>query len=315
VTRLAPAGPWPGVRPTRRGFLQLVLGGVLYLAGANVGSTWVVLLAAAAMGTVGWGLVSAARAVRRVHVRRDVPAVVEAGGPVAAGISATTPTTALLVVRDALTGLGGAAPAGTRLAGTFLPARGSQVGGEVRVLVADRFGLARGWAAGDVATPLLALPAVPPRPAPPPGRQAAGVEPVAARAGAGTEVLGVRAYRSGDPPRAVHWRATARHGRLVVRETAWEAGPTLVVALAGGTWEAAALDQAAEEACGLAAAAAASGRPVELAVDGRRLPWSPAARRDLALLPPHAGAPPRPLAPPPQSSSSDTILLTPEPPR
>ncbi len=29
---------------------------------------------------------------------------------------------------------------------------------------------------------------------------------------------GVREYQPGDPPRAVHWRSTARHGRLVVRE-------------------------------------------------------------------------------------------------
>lgn len=41
-----------------------------------------------------------------------------------------------------------------------------------------------------------------------------------ARGGRGTELSGVRHWRSGDDPRRVHWRSTARHGRLVVAERA-----------------------------------------------------------------------------------------------
>lgn len=40
----------------------------------------------------------------------------------------------------------------------------------------------------------------------------------APRAGSGTEVFGVRQYQPGDPLRRIHWRSTARHGELVVRE-------------------------------------------------------------------------------------------------
>jgi uncharacterized protein (DUF58 family) len=40
-------------------------------------------------------------------------------------------------------------------------------------------------------------------------------------------VRGVRSYRRGDARRAVHWRATARHGTLMVRE--YEAGGTRTV--------------------------------------------------------------------------------------
>lgn len=40
----------------------------------------------------------------------------------------------------------------------------------------------------------------------------------APRAGAGTELFGVREYRRGDPLRRIHWRSSARHGELVVRE-------------------------------------------------------------------------------------------------
>ena len=41
---------------------------------------------------------------------------------------------------------------------------------------------------------------------------------VAPRAGAGTELFGVREFSPGDSLRRIHWRSTARNGRLVVRE-------------------------------------------------------------------------------------------------
>jgi uncharacterized protein (DUF58 family) len=38
------------------------------------------------------------------------------------------------------------------------------------------------------------------------------------RSGSGTEMFGVREYRPGDSLRRIHWRSSARHGELVVRE-------------------------------------------------------------------------------------------------
>ncbi|MDQ2940112.1 MAG: DUF58 domain-containing protein, partial [Actinomycetota bacterium] len=40
----------------------------------------------------------------------------------------------------------------------------------------------------------------------------------APRSGSGTELFGVREYRPGDSLRRIHWRSSARHGELVVRE-------------------------------------------------------------------------------------------------
>ena len=57
------------------------------------------------------------------------------------------------------------------------------------------------------------------------------VETSLARAGLGGEFLGVREYRPGDPPRHVHWRTTARAGRLIVKEFAEEQQPALTLAL------------------------------------------------------------------------------------
>ncbi len=47
--------------------------------------------------------------------------------------------------------------------------------------------------------------------------------------GAGIEPRGIREYRSGDPLRHVHWRSTARTGKVVVKE--FEAGSQATVAL------------------------------------------------------------------------------------
>ncbi len=51
-------------------------------------------------------------------------------------------------------------------------------------------------------------------------RQPRELEAAAAapRAGAGNELFGIREYRPGDSLRRIHWRASARHGELVVRE-------------------------------------------------------------------------------------------------
>jgi uncharacterized protein (DUF58 family) len=51
------------------------------------------------------------------------------------------------------------------------------------------------------------------------------------RRGTSGEVIGVREYRPGDSPRTVHWRSSARAGRLIVKEFADEEQPTLTVAL------------------------------------------------------------------------------------
>lgn len=51
------------------------------------------------------------------------------------------------------------------------------------------------------------------------------------RSGVGTEVIGVRPYRTGDSPRHIHWRSVARTGVLVSREFADETQPALTLVL------------------------------------------------------------------------------------
>jgi uncharacterized protein (DUF58 family) len=49
--------------------------------------------------------------------------------------------------------------------------------------------------------------------------------------GMGTEPYALREYRPGDPPTRIHWKASARHDRLLSREDTWERGTRLVVLL------------------------------------------------------------------------------------
>ena len=50
---------------------------------------------------------------------------------------------------------------------------------------------------------------------------------VTQRAGIGTEIIGVRAYRVGDSPRHIHWRTVARTNHLMSKEFADESHPGL----------------------------------------------------------------------------------------
>ncbi len=51
------------------------------------------------------------------------------------------------------------------------------------------------------------------------------------RLGRGSEILGVREYRPGDSLRQVHWRSTARTGKLVVKEFTDDEQPAMTVVL------------------------------------------------------------------------------------
>lgn len=51
------------------------------------------------------------------------------------------------------------------------------------------------------------------------------------RSGYGSEVIGVRPFRTGDSPRHIHWRSVARTGRLISKEFAEETHPGLTLVI------------------------------------------------------------------------------------
>lgn len=95
--------------------------------------------------------------------------------------------------------------------------------------------------------------------------------------GAGTEVYALREYLRGDPPNKIHWKAAARHGRLITREETWEHGARLVVLLdaartmSGRDGQRSKLDHALAAALALVRVAAARGDTVSLIAFSDRL--------------------------------------------
>lgn len=95
------------------------------------------------------------------------------------------------------------------------------------------------------------------------------------------EFMGVREYRPGDARRQVHWRSSARAGRLIVKEFAEETQPGLMLALdlrassVLGTDPDTSLELAIKIAATLARYADQHSLPVHLLVNSRRWPAPP----------------------------------------
>lgn len=84
------------------------------------------------------------------------------------------------------------------------------------------FALFRKARDADCETEVLVYPAVYPVPPPAPRARAIG-ETAVNRVGRRGEFFGLREYRDGDDRRDIHWRSTARTGRMLVREYEEEA--------------------------------------------------------------------------------------------
>ncbi|MCW4384888.1 DUF58 domain-containing protein [Salinibacterium sp. SYSU T00001] len=100
------------------------------------------------------------------------------------------------------------------------PLRGDIEVGPVRVTVGDPFGLATATVQAGDTTRLLVLPEVQALDDATFGLRRADGQAHRAdhRATGGEHELTTRAYRVGDPLRRVHWRASAHHGELMVRQ-------------------------------------------------------------------------------------------------
>jgi uncharacterized protein (DUF58 family) len=107
------------------------------------------------------------------------------------------------------------------------------------------------------------------------------VEAARPRLGSGGEFVGVREYRPGDSRRHIHWRSTARVGRLVVKEFAEETQPGLTIALdlressLIGSGDDSSLELGIKIAATLARYAQQRGLPVSLAANSRAWPAPP----------------------------------------
>src|SRR5688572_28035230 len=92
----------------------------------------------------------------------------------------------------------------------------------------------------------------------------AGVEPASTFAGGRGNYRSLRPYQSGDDPRDVHWRSSARHPQPVVREYERDAAETLWLALDLRAHNVDAAEVAVEIAASLAARAVGRGERIAL---------------------------------------------------
>jgi uncharacterized protein (DUF58 family) len=111
----------------------------------------------------------------------------------------------------------------------------------------------------------------------------------------GQEFLTLREYAPGDDLRRVHWRSTARHGTLMVRqEESRRRAPVLVVLdVRPGAHDRASFEVAVEAAASIVHALDREGRPVELITSLGKVLGSPGRRHmasvldELAVVEPH----------------------------
>jgi uncharacterized protein (DUF58 family) len=92
------------------------------------------------------------------------------------------------------------------------------------------------------------------------------------RAGQGQEVHSLRDHRPGEDARSIHWKSSARHGRLIGVDRERELRRRVCVVLDQRLLSGEALDRAVEKAAALVERELDTGAEVSLAVAGRRLP-------------------------------------------
>jgi uncharacterized protein (DUF58 family) len=300
------------IRPTREGWWCIAVAVGLGVTAMNTGNNLLYLLESMVLALIVVSGVLSEQSVRGVRVEPLVPGEVYAGTPCTIGarvrntktkrpsfsVALDRPKTRQTLAYIARLG------AGEERLVTWdetLPRRGRHRLAGVRIATRFPFGLfvkaSRVMGADDVL--------VYPRRVPPPPalmRQADGLSTAPTRKrGRGHDLHDLRAYRSGDDPRLIHWRVTARTGTLTVRELEAETAQDAWVVLRGdGQGDAERLEQALAEAAAVASALLKRGARVGLLGPGIdiALGQGPGQIRRvltaLALYAPGVASPPRP---------------------
>lgn len=222
------------MRLTRQGLSLSFVGALLILAG-RIFSIWeLYVIGAACVGLVLVATVTIASSRLRISVARSIhPSRLHAGEAARVDLDVTnrgTLTSPLLHLHDPVQGTAGAhvvlGPLHARERGSAayqLPStvRGLLTVGPLDVEVTDAFGLARLTVTATAANQLTVFPRlhdVDPVPFTI-GDELAGAAPSPDALGrSGDDFYALRQYTVGDDLRRVHWRSTARHDELMVRQ-------------------------------------------------------------------------------------------------
>lgn len=230
-------------RLTAAGWSVLVVAATLFGGGWAAGHAEPVALGLTGLAVVAVALVDASSAPRLSAERRLNPTRVARGDPAGGVVGVTNMGRRAcrgLVVEDHCDGTAVSVrlpvlPAGATTSARYvLPTarRGGIPVGPLHLVRRDLFGLARRTVPIGAAATLLVQPRVAPARLPPSGREHHLEGPTSDTADAGTTTFhALRDYTQGDELRRVHWRATARTGRLMVRQMADVSLPVTTVLL------------------------------------------------------------------------------------
>ena len=290
------------------------------LAAINTGNNLLFLVLGLLLASIVVSGVLSESALREVRVERRLPASATAGVPVLVGLVATNRKKRAPSFSLELRERGGevqgrgyllvlAAGESQEVAYAFTPPRrGRFVFERLEVATRSPFGLFEKSRPLDAPGELIANPRrVPARgqQAQPLGRQ--GEDPQR-RAGSGLEVHGLREHRDGEDARRIHWRSSARAGRLIAVEREEERCQRVCVVLDQRGLSGAALDDGVEQAAALFEAALAAGAEAGLALSGLRLEPGSGAAHAQAVLNALALVEPQVAGPAPRPSPRTTLL-------
>ena len=289
------------IRPTREGWWCLAVTVGLGLTAMNTGNNLLYLLESMVLALIVISGALSEQSVRGVRVSSRVPDEIYAGTPCLVGavvrntkkrrpsysVTLERPRTRRGSANDRLAYLARLGPGEDRLVSweETLPRRGRQRLAGVRVVTRFPFGLfvkaARPTGAEEVV--------VYPRRVPPPPallRQVGGLgNAPARRRGRGHDLHDLRAYHSGDDPRLIHWRVTARLGTLTMRELEAETAQDAYLVLRGdGQDDGDRLDAALADAAAVASALLKRGASVGMVGPGIDIPLGQGAAHARRIL-------------------------------
>ncbi len=220
------------VLPTRFGLFFALLLLAMGLGALNYNNNPALLLALLLAGAANASLVAAHLQLAGLQVSAIGAEPVAAGAPLELRVHARAPRGRERRGLQVETDVAGARLSlvdGEGQASLLLPTthRGWLDPGRLRLSTTRPLGLARAWAYAWPDAPLLVYPA--PEAHGPPLPQGTGATAAARLNPAGDDVHHLRAYRRGDPRRAIAWKPSARHDTLLVREYEQPLGSDLVL--------------------------------------------------------------------------------------
>lgn len=302
-------------RPTGRVVLLVGLSLLIYGAGANIGAGTVLMLSAGMLVATAWSITGFLRRVDDLRVILE-PALTVAEGRTTVPTMVAVPRGVIGVLRlrpvvqpdvavTLVEAIGASAPddrpadelwsalprSGTsaQVGLAMVLPRGTGQRLHLEVEASDLFGLVQ--RRSTLVGPLVDV--VPAR-----GAAAAfaadtveGAEDewiAHALAASGAPATELRPWRPGEPVRAVHWAASERIGRLLLRPRGPETSQRRTLAIEDRPWTREELDTRCRDLAATADRLAQAGVEVEVAARGHVLPWGDEARRLLASLQPNA---------------------------